>query len=62
MNDLREEIGMLNGKNSKKQWEGILVRMAEDRLPRKVEAMIWPDHRKRVRLQLRWEDCIKRDV
>ena len=41
---------------------GHLVWMEEGRLPNKVQVMKHPGHGKRDRPQLRWEDCIKKDV
>ena len=41
---------------------GHLVQMEEGRLPKRAEAVKQPGCSKRVRPQLRWEDCVKRDV
>ena len=66
MKDLREEVGTkacIVGKivKSRMKWAGHMVRMKEDKLPKRAETKK-QDSRKRGRPQLRWEDCEKRDL
>ena len=67
INDPREEIGMhfcLTGRivRSQMMWAGHLVRMEVGRLPKRAEVVKQRGRRKKGRSQLRWEDCVKRDV
>ena len=67
MKDPSEKIGMqfsLTGTLGRIQvmWADRLVRMQESRRPKKAEAIKKTGHRRRDRPQLRWEDCVKRDV
>ena len=39
-----------------------MVRMKDDKLPKKAETKQQEGSRKRGRPQLRWEDCVKRDL
>ena len=41
---------------------GHVVRVEEGRLPKQTETVREPGRRKGGRLQLRWEDCVKRDI
>ena len=49
---------------SRMQWAGhnVMVRMKYDKLPKRSETKKHDSCRKRGRLQLRWEDCVKRDL
>ena len=67
MKDLREEVGTkacVVGKIVKSQikWAGHLVRMKDDKLPKRPETKKQEGSRKRGRPQLSWEDCVKRDL
>ena len=44
------------------QWTGHVERMADDRLPNRAVELREQGQRRRGRLRLRWEDCLKRDV
>ena len=55
MKDLREEVGRM-------KWAGHMVRMKDEKLPKRSETMKHDGCRKRGRPQLRWEDCVKRDL
>ena len=44
------------------KWAGHMVRMKEDKLPKRSEKMKQEGFRKRGRPQLRWDDCVKRDM
>ena len=64
MNDLREDIGMqlsLTGRavRSRVVCAGHSVRMEENRIHKKAEAMKQPGRRNRGRPQLKREDCVK---
>ena len=66
MKDLREEVGSkacIVGKivKSRMKWAGHMVRMNDDKLPKRAETKRQEGSRKRGRPQLRWEDCVKRD-
>ena len=39
-----------------------MVRMKDGKLPKRAETMKQEGSRKRGRQQLRWEDCVKRDL
>ena len=41
---------------------GHTVRMKDDKLPKRAETKKQEGSRKRGRPQLRWEDCLKRDL
>ena len=67
MNDLREEVGtnaciVGNIVKSRMKWAGHMVRMKDDKLPKRSETKTQERLRKRGRSQLRWEDCLKRDL
>ena len=67
MKDLREEVGTkacIVGKivTSRMKWTGHMVRMKDDKLPKRDETKKQEGSRKRGRPQLRWEDCVKRDM
>ena len=67
MKDLREEVGTtacIVGKivKSRMKWAGHMVRMKDDKLPKRSETKKQEGFRKRGRPQLRWEDCVKRDL
>ena len=67
MKDLREEVGSkacIVGKivKSRIKWAGHMVRMNDDKLPKRAETKRQEGSRKRGRPQLRWEDCVKRDL
>ena len=67
MNDLREEIvteGCIVGNivKSRIKWAGHMVRMKDERLPKRSETKKQEGCRKRGRPQLRWEDCVTRDM
>ena len=66
MKYLREEVGTkacIVGKivRSRMKWAGHMVRMKDERLPKRSETNK-QGCRKRGRPQLRWEDCVKRDL
>ena len=66
MQDVREEVGTkacIVGKivKSRMKWAGHVVRMKDDKLPKRSEKKKQEGFRKRGRPQLRWEDCVKRD-
>ena len=44
------------------QWAGLVERMADERLPKRVAELRQQGRRRRGRSMLRWEDCVKRDV
>ena len=67
MKDLTEEVGTkasIVGKivKSRVKWAGHMVRMKDDKLPKISETKKQDGFRKRGRPQLRWEDCVKRDL
>ena len=67
MNDLRKEVGMqcsLTGRlvRSRMRWAGHLVRMDASKLAKRAEVEKHQGRRKRGRPQLRWEDCMRRDM
>ena len=67
MKDLREEVGTKAGivgkiVKSRMKWAGHMVRMKDDKLPKRSETRKQEGFRKRGRSQLRWEDCMKRDL
>ena len=67
MKDLREEVGTkacILGKivKSRMKWAGHMVRMKDDKLPKRSETKKQEVSRKRGRPQLRWEDSVKRDL
>ena len=67
MKDLREEVGTkacIVGRidKSRMKWAGHMVRMKEDKLQKRAETKKQEGSTKRGRPQLRWEDCVKRDL
>ena len=67
MKDLREEVGTkccIVDKlvKSRMKWAGHMVRVKYGKLPKRAETMKQVGSRKRGRPQLRWEDCVKRDM
>ena len=67
MKDLREEVGTKacivgNVVKSRMKWTGHKVRMEDERLPNRSETKKKEGCRKRGRPQLRWEDCVTRDL
>ena len=67
MNDMRVEVGTkacIVGKivKSRMKWAGHMVPMNDDKLPKRAETKSQEGSRKRGRPQLRWEDCVKRDL
>ena len=44
------------------KWAGYMVRMKEDKLSKRSEKKKQEGFRKRGRPQLRWDDCMKRDM
>ena len=66
MKDLREEVGTKAGivgkiVKSRMKLAGPMVRMKDDKLPKRSETKKQEGFRKRGRPQLRWEDCLKID-
>ena len=66
MKDLREEVGtkvciVCKIVKSRMSWAGQMVRMKDERLPKRSETKKQEGCRKRGRPQLRREDCVKRD-
>ena len=64
---LRDEDGIKacivgNIVKSRTKWVGHMVRMKEDKLPKRSETKKKEGCRKRGRPQLRWEYCVKRDL
>ena len=47
---------------SRMKWAGHMVRMKDERLPKRYETKKQEGCRKRGRPRLRWEDCVKRDL
>ena len=47
---------------SRTEWAGHMVRMKDERLPKRSETKKQEGCRKRGRPQLRCEDCVKRDL
>ena len=67
MNILRKEVGMqcnLTGRlvRCRMRWAGHLVRMDAGKLAKRAEVEKHQGRRKRGRSQLRWEDCVRRDM
>ena len=67
MKDLREEVGTkacIVGKivKSRIKWAGHMVRMKYDKSPKRSETKKQEGSRNRGRPQLRWQDCVKRDL
>ena len=67
MNDLRKEVGMqcsLTGRlvRNRMRWAGHLVRMDASKLAKRAEVEKHQGRRKRGRPQLRWEDCVRREM
>ena len=67
MKDLREEVGTkacIVGKivKGRIKWAGNIVRMKDDKLPQRAETKKQEGSRRRGSPQLRWEDCVKRDL
>ena len=44
------------------KWVGYIVGMKDDKLSKRAETKKQEGSRKRGRPQLRWEDCVKRDL
>ena len=66
MKDMRE-VGTkacIVGKiaKSRMKWAGHMVRMKDANLPKRAETKKQEGSRKRGRPELRWEDCVKRDL
>ena len=47
---------------SRMKWAGRMVRMKDEKLPKIFETKKQEGCRKRGRTQLRWEECVKRDL
>ena len=67
MKDLREVVGTKActiGKivKSRIKWSGHIVGMKDERLQKRCERKKQEGCRERGRPQLRWEDCVKRDL
>ena len=67
MKDLREEVGTkacIVDKivTSRMKWSGHMVKMKDDKYSKISETKKQERCRKRGRSQLRWEDCVKRDL
>ena len=67
MKYLREEVGSkacIVGKivKSRKKWAGHMVSIKYERLPKRSETKKQEGCRNRGRPQLRWDDCVKRDL
>ena len=67
MNDLREKVGTkacIVGKIVKSRMKRAehMVRMNDDKLPKRADPKKQEGSRKRGRPQLRWENCVKRDL
>ena len=67
MDELREEIGVqmsLMGRLVKFQLRraGHLMWMRKERMPKRADRLREQGKRKRGRLWLRWEDCVRRDI
>ena len=67
MKALGEEVGTracIAGKivKSRMKWVGDKLRMKDERSPKRSETKKQEGFRKRGRPQLRWEDCVKRDL
>ena len=67
MKDLLEEVGTkacIVGKivTRRMKWAGHMVRMKDDKLPKRAETKKQEGSRKRGRPQLRWKDCVKREL
>ena len=67
MNDPRKEVGMQCSLTerlvrSRMRWVGHLVRMDAGKLAKRAEVEKHQGCRKRARLQLRCEDCMRRDM
>ena len=67
MNVLRKEVGTqcsLTGKLviRRMRWAGHLVRMDASKLAKRAEVEKHQGHKKRGMPQLRWEDCVRRDM
>ena len=67
MDELRKEVGMqcsLTGilTRSRMRWAGHWVRMYASKLTKRAEVEKHQGRRKGGKPQLRWEDCVKRDM
>ena len=67
MNDLRKEVGMqcsltVKLMRRRMRWADHLVRMAAGKLATRAEVKKHQGRMKRGRPQLRWEDCVRRDM
>ena len=64
MKDLREEKACIVGKivKSRMKWAEHMVRMKDEKFPKRSETMKHDGCKKRGRPHLRWEDCMKRDL
>ena len=63
---MREEVGtkacIVVKIVNRMKWAGHMVRMKVDKLPKRAETKKQEGFRKRGRPQLKWEDCVKRDL
>ena len=67
MKDLREEVGTkacIVGKIVKSRMKSVgqMVRMKDEKLPKRTETKKHDGCRKRGRQQLRWDDCVRKDL
>ena len=67
MKDLREEVGTKActvGKivKSRIKWAGHIIKMKDERSPKRSDTKKQEGCRKRGRPHIRWEDCVKRDL
>ena len=67
MKDLRKKVGMQCSLQkrlvrSRMRWAGELVRMYASKLSKRAEMEKHQGRRKRGRPQLRWDDCVRRDM
>ena len=67
MKVLREEVGTKArtvGKivKSRIKWAGHMIKMKDERLPKRSDIKKQEGCGKRERPQIRWEDCVKRDL
>ena len=67
MNDLRKEVRMHcslteRSVRSRMRWAGHLVRMDAGKLAKRAEVEKTSRTQKKGRPQLKWEDCVRRDM
>ena len=67
MDELREEIGVqmsLTGRLVKCQlsWAGHFVQMGDESMAKRADRLREQDGRKIGRPQLKWEDCVRKDI